>query len=77
MYSIVKNGDKIRTNLGISLQSSGNFSFVSYHKLILGRKKKVFYVWLEDGAQQMLSVNGCCGNGISHAVIQVLCTVWG
>jgi len=77
MYSIVKNGDKIKTNLEASVQSNGNISCVKHHKLIYERKKKVSCVWLEDGAKKMLSVNGCCGDGVSHAVTQPLCTVWG
>jgi len=77
MYSILKNGDKIKTNLEASVQLSGNISCVRHHKLIFERKKKVSCVWLEDGAQKMLSVNGCCGDGVSHAETQLLCTVWG
>jgi len=67
MYSILKNGDKIKTNLEASVQLSGNIACVRHHKLIFERKKKVSCIWLEDGAQKMLSVNGCCGDGVSHA----------
>jgi hypothetical protein len=77
MYSTVKNGDKIRTNHEASVLSSENISCVSHHKLIFERKKKVLYVWLEDGAWKMLSVNGCCGDGEGCAVTQLLGTVWG
>lgn len=72
-----KNGDKIKTILKASVQSTGNISCVRHQKLIFERKKRVSCVRLEDGAQKMLSVNGCCGDGVGHTVTQLLCTVWG
>jgi len=55
MYSIIKNGERIKTNLEASVQSNGNISCVRHHKLIFEGNKKVLCVWLEDGAQKMLS----------------------
>jgi hypothetical protein len=40
MYSIVKNGDNIKTNLEASVQSNGNISCVRYHKLIFEKEEK-------------------------------------
>jgi hypothetical protein len=46
MYSILKNGDKIKINLQASVQLSGNISCVRHHKLIFERKKKSYlYGW--------------------------------
>jgi hypothetical protein len=55
MYSIVKNGDRIKTNLEATVQSNRNISCVRHHKLIFERNEKVSCVWPEDGAQKMLS----------------------